>query len=195
MKIAILASGRGSNAEAVLAAQKNGLLGRARVAALFCDIPGAPVLALGERFGVPAFQPPAGQFKTKFSPEVETAWARAIRDAGADFLVLAGFMRVIKQPLLDAFPGRVINLHPSLLPAFPGLDAIGQAWRHGVKITGCTVHHVNATVDGGAIIDQEAVRREDGDTLETLAAKIHAAEHRLLPAVIRRLSEETNREL
>ncbi|MDR1497248.1 MAG: phosphoribosylglycinamide formyltransferase [Puniceicoccales bacterium] len=189
MKIAILASGRGSNAEAILAAQEAGQLGNARVNALFCDVPGAPVLGIGARFGVPTYQPPAGVFKTKFSPEVELAWAQAIRETGADFLVLAGFMRVIKQALLESFPNRIINLHPSLLPAFAGLDAIGQAWRHGVKITGCTVHYVNATVDGGTIIEQEAVRRTDDDTMETFAAKIHAAEHRLLPAVIRRLSE------
>jgi phosphoribosylglycinamide formyltransferase-1 len=187
MKIAILGSGRGSNAEAILNAQASGQLGRARVVALFCDIPGARILELGPRFGVPAYQPPPGPFKTKFPPEIETAWARDILATGADFIVLAGFMRVIKAPLLDAFPGRVINLHPSLLPSFPGLHAIEQAWNHGSRISGCTVHYVNAAVDGGSIIDQAAVRREDDDTLETFEAKIHAAEHALLPAVIRRL--------
>ncbi|MDR2863481.1 MAG: phosphoribosylglycinamide formyltransferase [Puniceicoccales bacterium] len=188
MNIAILGSGHGSNAEAILAAHAAGQLGRARVTGVFCDIPGARISELGPRYGVPSFQPDAGPFKTKFPPSVEADWAKAIQETGADFLVLAGFMRVIKQPLLDAFPGRVINLHPSLLPAFPGLDAIGQAWRHGVKVSGCTVHYVNATVDGGAIIDQAAVRREDGDTLESFAQKIHAAEHILLPSVIVRLS-------
>ncbi|MDR2844500.1 MAG: phosphoribosylglycinamide formyltransferase, partial [Puniceicoccales bacterium] len=116
-------------------------------------------------------------------------WANAIRGTGADFLVLAGFMRVIKRPLLEAFAGRIINLHPSLLPSFPGLDAIGQAWRHGVKVSGCTVHYVDASVDGGAIIDQRAVHRDGTDTAESFAEKIHAAEHSLLPDVIRRLSE------
>ncbi|MDR3229321.1 MAG: phosphoribosylglycinamide formyltransferase [Puniceicoccales bacterium] len=188
MNIAILGSGRGSNAEAILAAQAAGQLGRARVAAIFCDIPGARILALGPRFGVPAFQPDSGPFKTKFPPEIETVWANAIRAAGGDFIVLAGFMRVVKAPLLDAFAGRIINLHPSLLPAFAGLDGIGQAWRYGVKVAGCTVHYVNAEVDGGAIIDQAVVRREDADTPESFAEKIHAAEHRLLPDVIRRLS-------
>ncbi|MDR0535283.1 MAG: phosphoribosylglycinamide formyltransferase [Puniceicoccales bacterium] len=188
MRIAILGSGRGSNAEAVLEAQAAGNLGAARVVSLFCDMPQARILSLGGRFGIPAFQPESGPFKTKFPPEVEAAWARAIRESGADFLVLAGFMRVIKAPLLEAFPGRVINLHPSLLPAFPGLHAIAQAWNHGVRISGCTVHHVNAEIDGGAIIDQTPVRRDDDDTLETFEAKIHAAEHALLPEVIRRLS-------
>ncbi|MDR2982067.1 MAG: phosphoribosylglycinamide formyltransferase [Puniceicoccales bacterium] len=190
MKIAILGSGRGSNAEAILEAQQAGQLGNARVVAIFCDIPGARILELGPRFGISALQPDPGPFKTKFPPEVETRWVEAIHATGADFLVLAGFMRVIKKPLLTAFTNRIINLHPSLLPSFPGLDGIGQAWRYGVKVSGCTVHYVNDTVDGGAIIDQAVVRREDTDTLETFAGKIHAAEHKLLPKVIRQLSKK-----
>lgn len=95
----------------------------------------------------------------------------------------------VEAGFLNAFAGKIINLHPSLLPSFPGLDGIGQAWRRGVKLTGCTVHGVTAEVDGGPILDQMAVRIEVGDTLESLAAKVHAAEHALLPAVIARLSE------
>jgi phosphoribosylglycinamide formyltransferase-1 len=113
----------------------------------------------------------------------------AVRSQRADLIVLAGFMRVLKPGFLNAFAGKIINLHPSLLPSFPGLDGIGQAWRRGVKITGCTVHSVTLEVDGGPIIDQAAVRVEDGETLEQLAAKVHAAEHELLPRVIARLSE------
>jgi len=97
-------------------------------------------------------------------------------------------MRVLKAGFLTAFAGRIINLHPSLLPSFPGLDGIGQAWRRGVKVTGCTVHYVTQEVDGGPIIDQAAVRVEKADTLETLEARVHAAEHALLPAVIARLA-------
>jgi phosphoribosylglycinamide formyltransferase-1 len=111
-----------------------------------------------------------------------------VRGAQPDFVVLAGFMRVLKPGFLSAFAGKIINLHPSLLPSFPGLDGIGQAWRRGVKITGCTVHYVTSQVDGGPIIDQTAVRVEPSDTLEALAEKIHAAEHALLPTVIARLS-------
>jgi phosphoribosylglycinamide formyltransferase-1 len=96
---------------------------------------------------------------------------------------------VLKPGFLSAFAGKIINLHPSLLPSFPGLDAIGQAWRRGVKVTGCTVHRVTSEVDGGPIIDQVAVRIAPEDTLETLEAKVHAAEHALLPAVIARLSQ------
>ena len=104
------------------------------------------------------------------------------------WVVLAGFMRLVTSRLLEAYPDRILNIHPALLPAFPGVDAQQQALDYGVKITGCTVHYVTAEVDGGPIIDQAAVRIEQTDTLETLATKIHAAEHALLPAVIARLS-------
>ncbi len=188
MRVVLLGSGRGSNAEAILNAQQQGRLGGARVVGLLTDHPGVRMLELGPRFGVPAeFIDPA-PFKTKLEGAGEERFIAAIRAARADLVVLAGFMRVLKPAFLGAFAGRIINLHPSLLPSFPGLDAIGQAFRHGVKVTGCTVHEVNATVDGGRILDQEAVRIEETDTEETLATKIHAAEHRLLPAVIARLS-------
>jgi len=189
MRIVLLGSGRGSNAGAILQAQAEGRLGRARVVAIFSDQPAARILELGPRFGVPAqFVDPA-PFKTKLEGPGEERFIAAVRGAQADLVVLAGFMRVLKPAFLTAFAGRIINLHPSLLPCFPGLDGIGQAFRRGVKITGCTVHYVTPEVDGGPILDQEAVRIEPADTLDTLAAKIHAAEHRLLPAVIARLSE------
>lgn len=188
MRIVILGSGRGSNAAAILDAWKAGRLGRAQVAGILSDKADAPILALGERFGVPSrFVDPA-PFKTKLEGEGEARFIAAVREAGADLVVLAGFMRVLKPGFLDAFEGRIINLHPSLLPSFPGLDAIGQALRRGVRITGCTVHQVTADVDGGPILDQAAVPVEPGDTLDTLSARVHAAEHALLPAVIARLS-------
>lgn len=190
MRVALLGSGRGSNAEAVLRAQSEGRLGRATVAGVWCDIPTAPMLGLGPRFGVPATYLDPGPFRTKFSPEREAAWASALREARVDLVVLAGFMRVVKAPLLEAFPGRMINLHPSLLPAFPGLDGIGQTWRAGAAEGGCTVHWVNAEVDGGAHLGQTRVRREASDTPESFAAKVHAAEHALLPKVIAELAEK-----
>lgn len=189
MRVVILGSGRGSNAEAILQAEKAGRLGRASVVHIFSDQPTAGILALGPKFGVPAdFVDPA-PFKTKLEGAGEERMIEAIKATQADLVVLAGFMRVLKPGFLAAFEGKVINLHPSLLPSFPGLDGIGQAWRRGVKITGCTVHAVTLEVDGGPIIDQAAVRIEERDTLETLAAKVHAAEHKLLPKVIARLSE------
>jgi len=189
MRVVILGSGRGSNAGAILRAERDGRLGRATTVAVFSDKPDAPLLQLAAEFGKPARFLDPGPFRTKFSPEREQAWVEAIRNEQPDLVVLAGFMRVLKQPLLDAFAGRIINLHPSLLPAFPGLDGIGQAWRRGVKITGCTVHVVTPDVDAGPILDQVPVRIESNDTLESLEARIHAAEHELLPAVIARLSE------
>ncbi len=189
MRVVILGSGRGSNAAAILAAQQSGALGRARVVQIFSDQPAAGILALGARFGVPASFVDPAPFKTKLEGEGETRFIAAVRDAQADLVVLAGFMRVLKPGFLNAFAGKIINLHPSLLPSFPGLDGIGQAWRRRVKITGCTVHYVTPEVDGGPILDQTAVCIEAGDTLESLTEKIHAAEHALLPVVIARLSE------
>jgi phosphoribosylglycinamide formyltransferase-1 len=189
MRVVILGSGRGSNAEAILKAQQAGKLGRAEVVQIYSDQPNAGILELGARFGVPADFLDAAPYKTKLDGDGEQHYIAGILACQADLIVLAGFMRVLKFPFLTKFEGRIINLHPSLLPSFPGLDGIGQAFRRGVKITGCTVHYVTLDVDGGPIIDQSAVRIEDDDTLETLTARVHAAEHELLPAVIARLSE------
>jgi len=189
MRVVILGSGRGSNAEAILAAQQAGRLGRARVAQIFSDQPAAGILALGARFGIPATFVDPAPFKTKLEGVGEARFIAAVSAAQPDLVVLAGFMRVLKPGFLNAFAGKIINLHPSLLPSFPGLDSIGQAFRRGVKVTGCTVHAVTLEVDGGPILDQAAVRVEPDDTIESITAKVHAAEHALLPAVIARLSE------
>lgn len=189
MRVVILGSGRGSNAEAVLQAQQTGRLGRARVVHLISDKPDAGLLALGPRFGVPATFVDPAPFKTKLEGPGEERFIAAVQAGAPDLVVLAGFMRVLKPGFLGAFAGKIINLHPSLLPAFPGLDGIGQALRAGVKETGCTVHYVTLAVDAGRIIEQARVPLEPGETLESLTAKVHAAEHRLLPAVIARLSE------
>ena len=190
MRVVILGSGRGSNAEAILEAQQRGQLGAARVVRLLTDKPDAGILTLGSRFGVSASFVDPAPFKTKLEGVGEERFIAAVQAAQPDLVVLAGFMRVLKPGFLNAFAGKIINLHPSLLPSFPGLDGIGQAWRRGVKVTGCTVHGVTAEVDGGPIIDQAVVRIKSGDSLETLTAKMHAAEHGLLPRVIARLSEE-----
>ena len=189
MRVVILGSGRGSNAAAILEAQQASRLGRARVVQILSDKPDAGILALGPRFGVPAAFIDPAPFKTKLEGEGEARFIAAVNAAQADLVVLAGFMRVLKPGFLNAFAGKIINLHPSLLPSFPGLDGIGQAFRRGVKITGCTVHGVTAEVDSGPIIDQMPVRIEPTDTLESLTEKIHAAEHALLPSVVALLSE------
>jgi phosphoribosylglycinamide formyltransferase-1 len=190
MRVVLLGSGRGSNAAAILEAQHAGRLGRAKVVQILSDKPDAKILELGAKFGVPATFVDPAPFKTKLEGEGEARFIAAVNAAQPDLVVLAGFMRVLKPGFLNAFAGKIINLHPSLLPSFPGLDGICQAWRRGVKIAGCTVHGVTAEVDGGPIIDQAAVRIEPTDTLESFTEKIHAAEHVLLPAVIARLSEK-----
>jgi phosphoribosylglycinamide formyltransferase 1 len=190
VKFVILGSGTGSNAEAILEAWRRGDLGKATPAAIFSDRPEARILTLGERYGVAARYINPGPFKTKMSEEAEVEYVQAIRETGAGLVVLAGFMRVVHDDILHAFPRRIINLHPSLLPSFPGLHSIKQAYEHGVKITGCTVHLVTSGLDTGPILDQQAVRIEKDDTLEMLEAKVHAAEHEILPAVIARLADE-----
>lgn len=189
MRFVILGSGRGSNAEALLRVWSQGNLGKAEPVAIFSDRPDARILSLGETFKVHAEWVDPGKFRTKLDPEAEARYIARIRDFKADLVVLAGFMRVIKSDFLEAFPLQIINLHPSLLPSFKGLDGIGQAFRYGVRVTGCTVHYVTGDLDGGPIIDQEAVRVASDDTEESLAVKIHAAEHLLLPKVVKALAE------
>lgn len=191
MRVVLLGSGRGSNAEAILQAQQAGQLGRARVVHVFADKADAGILALGPRFGVPAAFVDPAPFKTKLEGAGEERFIAAVRACEPDLVVLAGFMRVLKPGFLNAFAGKIINLHPSLLPLFPGLDGIGQALRAGVAETGCTVHHVTVEVDGGEIIAQARVPIVPGETLESLATKVHAAEHKLLPAVIAQMSERS----
>lgn len=189
MRFVILGSGTGSNAEAILREWDKGNLGKAEPVAILSDKPEARILQLGKPYGVPGIHVDPGPFRTKLSPEGEQAFIEAIRAVNADLVVLAGFMRVLKDPFLEAFPNRIINLHPSLLPSFKGLDGIRQAYEYGVKYTGCTVHFVSGELDGGRIIDQKVVAIEPGDSLEALERKVHAAEHELLPAVIRSLAE------
>lgn len=192
MNFVILGSGRGSNADAILRAWKNGDLGQARPVAVISDKADAPILALAKDYGVSALHIDPGPYKTKLNEEAEGRYVETIRSLEAELIVLAGFMRVLHQTFVDAFPKGIINLHPSLLPSFKGLHAIEQAWEYGVKVTGCTVHYVTGDVDGGPILEQKVVSIEKTDTLESLEQKIHRAEHQLLPAVITRLSEEMN---
>lgn len=188
MKFVILGSGHGSNAEAVLKNWKSGRLEKAEPAGIFSDNPNARILSLGKDYGIPAVHLDPGPYRTKLDPEAERRYVDAIRDLGVQWVVLAGFMRVLKETFLEAFPKRIINLHPSLLPAFKGLDAIRQAHAYGVAITGCSVHLVTNDLDGGPILDQMPVRINPGDSLATVEEAVHSAEHLLLPSVIARLS-------
>ena len=184
--LAVLASGQGTNFEALALASRRGELG-GRIAVLLCDQPGAPALARAERLGVDALVLPAGRFRTRL--EDETPWVQALRERGVETVLLAGFMRRLHETFLAAFRDRVLNIHPSLLPAFPGLDAIRQSFEHGVRITGCTVHLVDDALDAGPILAQTPVEVSDDDTLDALTARIHEAEHRLYPWAVRRFLE------
>src|SRR6185295_19166233 len=171
----------GSNFEALTLAARDGEF-PGRIAVLVSDRADAPALDRARRLGVEALVLPAGRWRTRI--EDERPWPDALRERGVDALLLAGFMRRLHATLLGAFAGRVLNIHPSLLPAFPGLAAIRQAYEHGVRVTGCTVHVVSDEVDMGPIVAQAAVEISDDDTLERLTDRIHAAEHRLYPAAV-----------
>ncbi len=185
--LAVLASGEGSNFESLVLAAQRGELG-GRIAALLTDNPEARAIERARRLGIECLCPPTGHFRTRI--EDERPWLEALRARGVEVLLLAGFMRRLHHTLLAAFPGRILNIHPSLLPAFPGLDAIARAWEHGVRVTGCTVHLVEADLDAGPIVAQAVVEVEDGDSLERLTARIHEAEHRLYPRAVRRYLTE-----
>lgn len=181
-KLAIFASGSGSNFEAIVQAVQQGQLQGVEVTLLVCDKPGAKVLERAERLGIEAFvfDPKAYAGKAAFEAEI----VAELQERGVSLVVLAGYMRLVGETLLHAYEGRIINLHPSLLPAFTGKDAIGQALAYGVKVTGVTVHVVDAGLDTGPIIAQLPVVVEENDTEQTLAARIHQVEHGLLVEVI-----------
>ena len=187
--IVILGSGRGSNAEALLKAEAKKQLGSAKIAAVISDHEDAGILTLGQKYEVPAIYLDPCRKGARLSDEAEQAYIKRIAAFSPKLIVLAGFMRIINRPFIEAFEGRMINLHPSLLPSFPGMNGIGQAFDHGVKVTGCTVHWVTPDLDAGPIIDQKTVRIEAKDSLEMLETKIHIAEHLLLPDVVARLSK------
>jgi phosphoribosylglycinamide formyltransferase-1 len=187
-RFGVLGSGKGSNFRALAEAWKSGTLGATPVMVL-SDIETAGILLLGREFGIPSRFVPPGHFRTKMTPEAEEELVRLLREAKVDFVVLAGFMRVIKAPLLEAFPGRILNIHPSLLPAFRGLEAWRQALEAGVPEAGCTVHLVDAGVDTGKILGQSRVPVLPGDTAESLHARIQVAEHELYPRIVREFAQ------
>lgn len=186
-RLGILGSGRGSNFGAIAAALAKGSLS-AEAAVVVSDISGAGILQLARELGIRHEFVEPGPFRTKLSEVAEAQFIQILQDARVDLVVLAGFMRVLKGPFLRAFEGRIVNIHPSLLPSFPGLEAWKQALDHGVKVTGCTVHFVDAGVDSGAIVGQRAVEVLEQDTAETLHQRIHAAEHELYPACLAKLA-------
>jgi phosphoribosylglycinamide formyltransferase-1 len=183
LKLGVLGSGKGSNFRAIADAIACGELA-AEVRIVISDVESAGILALAREHGLRAEFVPPGRFKTKLEPEAEERVVALLREAGVEWVVLAGYMRMIKPALLEAFPRRIVNIHPSLLPAFPGLEAWRQALAAGVAKTGCTVHYVDAGMDTGEIIAQREVPVLAGDTAESLHARIQVAEHALYPAVL-----------
>ena len=189
LRLGILGSGRGSNCRAILKAIRAGTL-RAEARVVISDVLDAPILEIAKEFAVPNAYLPPGQFRTRLEPSSETELVKMLRDAEVQLVVLAGFMRVLKTPMLEAFPRRIINIHPSLLPKFPGLEAWKQAFTAGETTTGCTVHFVDDKIDHGDIIAQREVAILPNDTPETLHSRIQIAEHELYPAVVAKLADE-----
>ncbi|WP_203364339.1 phosphoribosylglycinamide formyltransferase [Bacillus sp. REN10] len=189
--IALFASGSGSNVQAIADSVQKGEI-PAEIKLLVCDQPDAYVIKRAEKLQIPVFAFRAKDYSSK--AEFEREIVKKLHEAEVDFVFLAGYMRLVGETLLDAYGGRIVNIHPSLLPAFPGKDAIGQAFAARVKITGVTVHFVDEGMDTGPIIDQEIVRIANEDTRESLQVKIQQVEHQLYPKVIRQLVTEASRE-
>jgi len=187
LKIGVLGSGSGSNLQAILDAIAAGTLD-AEVVCVLADVPDAKILERGRRHGIPAHTIDGAPFKTKLEGAAENRVIEVLQAHGAEAVALAGFMRIVKGGLLSAFPNRVLNIHPALLPAFKGVRAWQQALEYGVKLAGCTVHFVDEGTDTGPIIVQRAVPVLSGDTPETLHARIQQAEHEAYPEALRLLA-------
>lgn len=181
VRVAVLASGRGSNFQALC----EGDTGKGRVALLLVDDPGAGALKRAEKLGVEAVHIPPGKYRTRFEEQAEMEWTRAMQERGIQLICLAGLMRILKGPMLSAYRGRILNIHPSLLPSFPGLRAQEQALSYGVKVTGCTVHYVDAGVDTGPIVLQRTVEVRDDDDVHSLSERILRQEHAAYPEAVR----------
>lgn len=180
-RVAVLCSGEGTNLQAILAAIRRGRL-RAQVAVVVSDRAQARALARARRAGVPAVVLDPSAYPSRAA--YDAALARVIRRAGASWVILAGFMRILTPGFVRRFAGRILNVHPALLPAFRGAHAVRDALAYGVKVTGVTVHLVEAAVDHGPVIAQVPVPVRPGDTEATLLARVHRVEHRLYPQVI-----------
>jgi phosphoribosylglycinamide formyltransferase-1 len=187
VRVGVLASGTGSNLGALIEAASHGALGPAVLAVAGANVPGCGALARAQAAGLPTFVVDHRAFDVR--ADFDRALVTALRAHRVELLVLAGFMRLLTAELLDAFPGRVINIHPALLPAFPGTHGPRQAFAHGVKVAGCTVHFVDGGTDSGPVIAQTAVPVLEDDDEDRLRLRILAEEHRLLPAVVRAFAE------
>ena len=184
IRLGVLGSGHGTNFEEIAKKIASGKIRNAEIAVVISDVKDAPILEKAEKMGLRSLYLPADDFKTKLEGPQEEAYIRTLKEHGVDYVILAGFMRMIKKGLLDAFPMKVVNIHPALLPAFPGLESWKQALSYGAKLAGCTIHFVDAGMDSGPIIAQAAVPVLDGDTPSSLHARIQEQEHIWFPKVI-----------
>jgi phosphoribosylglycinamide formyltransferase-1 len=187
LRLGVLGSGKGSNFRAIHEAIRTGRLD-ARVVVVCSDVVDSGILKLARDAGIATTWIEEKRFKTRLSRECEEDLVERLRSAGVDLVVLAGYMRMLKAPMLEAFPRRIINIHPSLLPKFPGLEAWRQALEAGETVTGCTVHFVDEGMDSGDVIAQAEVPILPGDTPESLHARIQEAEHQLYPEWIGRFA-------
>jgi phosphoribosylglycinamide formyltransferase-1 len=188
LRIGVLGSGKGSNLQSIIDAVEEDTL-NARITCVLADVENAFILERAAKHNIAARFVSADPFKTKLDGDAEQQYVRILQDNEVEIVVLAGFMRMIKKGMLSAFSGRMLNIHPSLLPAFPGLEAWKQALDYRVKITGCTVHFVSEGMDTGPIIIQKAVPVLEDDTPETLHARIQSQEHVAYPEAIRLVAE------
>lgn len=187
IKLGVLGSGSGSNMQAILDAIQDGSL-NAEIILVLSDNPNAYILDRAKKAGIPTEVIDCAGYATRFPDESQMAVAKKLKSLGVDIICLAGFMRLVKQPMLDIFPDRILNIHPSLLPAYPGLMAWKQAVNDGAIESGCTVHYVDAGMDTGEIILQAAVPVLKEDTAETLHERIQVEEHSLYPAAIKKVA-------
>jgi phosphoribosylglycinamide formyltransferase-1 len=187
MNVGVLASGSGTNLQALIDRGARGELGPARLTVVGVNVPGCAALARAEAAGLATFVADHRDYRARAA--FDQALIAGLRAHQVDLVVLAGFMRLLGADFLAAFPQRIINIHPALVPAFPGTHAQRQAFEYGCKITGCSVHFVDGGVDSGIVIAQSAVLVHDDDDEESLRARILAEEHRLLPAVVRAVAE------
>jgi phosphoribosylglycinamide formyltransferase-1 len=185
LRVAVLASGNGTNFEAIAAAAAAGSL-HAQMAGVLCNVPTAGVLARAERLGVPSFVIPSKGVSEREA--YDAALGDRIESLHADLIVLAGYMRLLSASFIRRFPLRIVNIHPSLLPAFPGLDVHASVLAHGCKVSGCTVHFVDEGLDSGPIIAQAAVPVREDDTPDSLAQRVHKVEHQLYPWAVEQIA-------
>jgi phosphoribosylglycinamide formyltransferase-1 len=192
LRIGVLGSGKGSNLQAILDACDAGRL-NGEVACVISDVADAFILERARRRGIPEYFVSGAPYRTKLDGDAESACIQTLRRHGVEVVALAGFMRIIKGKMLAGFPNRIVNIHPALLPSFPGLEAWRQALDYGVKVTGCTVHLVDSGTDTGPILVQRSVPVLEDDTPETLHRRIQVEEHTAYPEALQMLASGRTR--